>query len=80
MTEQDVQEVQQHMAAVKINNSGELNRLQEKQRAAVSREINRSRGRERESDHDPGASPPSSAGLHPDLQLLSFGELGSNQG
>lgn len=80
MTEQDVEEMNHHMATVKINDTGELNRLQEKQRAAVARQVNRTRDREREPSYDAYESPPNSAGLHPDLQELSFGELGSTQG
>jgi len=75
-TADDVEEARLQMAAVKVNNTGELDRLQEKQRAAVERSINRNRERERETY----ASPPPSAGVHPDLQDLSFGTLGSNQG
>ncbi|EJD03661.1 uncharacterized protein FOMMEDRAFT_82732 [Fomitiporia mediterranea MF3/22] len=73
MTEQDVEEMQQHMAAAKITDAGELSKLQDKQRAAIARQVNRDRERERS-----GAayeSPPSSAGLHPDLQELSFGGI-----
>lgn len=77
MTQDDVDEIQQHMATVKINNTGgELERLQEKQRAAIERQISRGKDPER----DLYASPPSSAGVHPDLQELSFGELGSSHG
>ena len=73
MTDKDVEEMQQHMAAAKITDAGELERLQQKQRAAV--EKYRNRGRVEESY----PSPPNSAGLHPDLQELSFGEIGSSQ-
>lgn len=76
MTADDVEVVQQHMERVKVQHSGELDRLQEKQRAAVEREVNRSKDRER----DQYPSPPNSAGVHPDLHDLSFGELGSRQG
>lgn len=77
MTQDDVDEIQQHMATVKINNTGgELERLQEKQRAAIERQISRGKDPER----DQYALPPSSAGVHPDLQELSFGELGSSHG
>ena len=76
MTEDDVNEIQRHMAAVKVNNTGgELERLQEKQRVAIEREISRGKDRER----DQYMSPPNSAVLHPDLEDLSFGELGSRQ-
>ncbi|KAI5121154.1 hypothetical protein M0805_007152 [Coniferiporia weirii] len=71
MTNQDIEEMQQHMAAVNVQNSGELDRLQGKQRAAIERQISRNRDR----DHAP-VSPPNSAGLHPDLQDLSFGGMG----
>ena len=77
MTEEEAAQLEQHMAAVKINNTGgEVEKLQVKQRAAVEREI--SRGKERERDYYP--TPPSSANVHPDLQDLTFGELGSSQG
>ncbi|KAI0347677.1 hypothetical protein BDW22DRAFT_1364863 [Trametopsis cervina] len=61
VTEQDVQDVQNNLAAVKIQDT-ELGKLQEKQRAAVQRSIGRG-----------GRS------VHPDLQELSFGNLGADQ-
>ena len=51
------------------NNTGEIDQLQERQRAAVERHRSRSTQE----------SPPNSAGLHPDLQELSFGDIGSPQ-
>ena len=75
MTDQDVEEVQQQMAKANISDRGELSRLQQKQRAAVERHKHRDRERAEESY----PSPPNSAGLHPDLQELSFGDIGSSQ-
>lgn len=72
MTEQDVEEMQQHMAAAKISDAGELSKLQARQRVAVARHVERER-----STHESYDSPPSSAGVHPDLQDLSFGTLGT---
>ena len=77
MTEQDVEEMNRHMAAAKITDAGEVSRLQEKQRVAVARQAQRERERERERRRDSYESPPNSAGLHPDLQDLSFGGIGS---
>lgn len=66
-----VEDLNTRMGAVKVQNSGELGRLQEKQRAAVERSVGR--GRERGDD-----SLPQSTGVHPDLHDLNFGELGDN--
>jgi len=66
VTEKDVEEVQQGLEAAHISSS-EVQRLQEKQRAAVQRAV---RQRSRPED-DAEGSP-----LHPDLHDLSFGELG----
>ena len=63
MTEQDVEDVQKGLAAAKIQDS-ELGKLQEKQRAAVQRSIGRNT---------------TLGGMHPDLQDLSFGNLGAEQ-
>ena len=74
-----MQNVQEGLAAVKINDS-ELGRLQEKQRAAVQRSLGRSgsniaiRGGK---DRDTNGPDPSYLS---DLQDLSFGPLGSEQG
>jgi hypothetical protein len=70
--------VQQGLAAARIGDS-EVAKLQEKQRAAVRRAA----GRREPGLLDGGDSAdvgrqPSSA--HPDLQDLSFGELGAEQG
>ena len=73
MSDKDIEEVQEHMARANITDRGELGRLQQKQRAAVERYKNRDRA------EDSYPSPPNSAGLHPDLQELSFGEIGSSQ-
>ncbi|KAL5494963.1 hypothetical protein ACEPAI_425 [Sanghuangporus weigelae] len=75
MTDQDVEEMQQHMETVKIQGPGEVNRLQEEQRAAITRQVERNRERQR--NRSTYESPPSSAGLHPDLQDLSFGGINS---
>jgi seryl-tRNA synthetase len=69
VTEKDVEEVQQGLEAVQITGS-EVQRLQEKQRAAVQRAV-----RQRTLPEDGTTGSP----LHPDLQDLSFGELGSEQ-
>lgn len=69
VTEKDVEDVQQGLEAVHIASS-EVQRLQEKQRAAVQRAV---RERPRAEDDSP-RSP-----IHPDLQDLSFGELGPEQ-
>lgn len=66
MTEQDVEEVQHGLEAVQIAGS-EVQRLQEKQRAAVQRAV---RQRPRAEDGTSGSP------IHPDLQDLSFGSLG----
>jgi len=71
VTEKDVEDVQQGLEAAHIAGS-EVQRLQEKQRAAVQRAV-----RERPRAEDD--SPRSSLHLHPDLHDLSFGELGAEQ-
>jgi hypothetical protein len=68
VTEKDVEDVQQGLEAAHIAGS-EVQRLQEKQRAAVQRAV-----RERPRVDDSPRSP-----IHPDLQDLSFGELGAEQ-
>ena len=68
MTEKDVEDVQQGLEAVHIAGS-EVQRLQEKQRAAVQRAV-----RERPQGDEALGSP-----IHPDLHDLSFGELGAEQ-
>jgi len=62
----DVENVRKGLAAAEIGDS-ELTKLQEKQRAAVGRAI-RGGGREKDGGQ-----------VHPDLQDLSFGELGEDQ-
>jgi hypothetical protein len=69
VTEKDVEDVQQGLEAVHIAGS-ELQRLQEKQRAAVQRAV---RGRPRAEDDSPGSP------IHLDLHDLSFGALGPEQ-
>ena len=69
VTEKDVEDVQQGLEAVHIAGS-ELQRLQEKQRAAVQRAV-----RERPRAEDDALESP----IHPDLHDLSFGELGPEQ-
>jgi len=68
VTEKDVKEVQQGLEAVRISGS-EVQKLQEKQRAAVLRAV-----RQRSRTEDDASSP-----VHPDLQDLSFGELGPEE-
>ncbi|KAI0003663.1 hypothetical protein BJV74DRAFT_477399 [Russula compacta] len=69
VTEKDVEEVQHDLEAVQISGS-EVQRLQEKQRAAVQRAV-----RQRSRIEDDALGSP----IHPDLQDLSFGSLGSEQ-
>jgi hypothetical protein len=69
VTEKDVEDVQQGLEAAHIAGS-ELQRLQEKQRAAVQRAV-----RERPQTGDEALGSP----IHPDLHDLSFGELGAEQ-
>lgn len=77
MTDKDVDEVQQHIAKVTIDNTGgTIDRLQEKQRAAVER--HRAKGRDDPSVDQAYPSPPNSAALHPDLHELTFGEIGTS--
>ena len=72
MTEKDVADVQEGLAAANINDS-EVHKLQEKQRAAVQRAVQR--GRDKGPDAEDAAAPH----FHPDLQDLSFGSLGADQ-
>ncbi|CCL98118.1 uncharacterized protein FIBRA_00112 [Fibroporia radiculosa] len=77
ISEQDVKHVQDGLAALHIQDS-ELGKLQEKQRAAVQRSIGRStsyRGKDRDESGTAGQS-----SVYPDLQDLSFGSLGHEQG
>jgi LAS seventeen-binding protein 5 len=69
VTEKDVEDVQQGLEAVHIAGS-EVQKLQEKQRAAVQRAV---RERPQAEDDSPWSS------LHPDLHDLNFGELGPEQ-
>jgi LAS seventeen-binding protein 5 len=66
VTEKDVEEVQQGLEAAHVSGL-EVQRLQEKQRAAVQRAV---RQRSRPEDDLPGSP------IHPDLHDLSFGALG----
>ena len=80
ITAQEVSDVQAQLESVKINNTGgELDKLQEKQRAAVERSTRGSMRHKGKEDImiDPYFSPPTSAGVHPDLQELDFGDLGA---
>ncbi|KAJ3489580.1 hypothetical protein NLI96_g2021 [Meripilus lineatus] len=80
VTEDDVKDVQDSLAAAKIHDS-EIGRLQEKQKAAVQRSLGRVTGqsvKERNVDSDPYQTG-SSSHIHPDLQDLSFGPLGAEQ-
>ncbi|KAI0068178.1 hypothetical protein BV25DRAFT_528861 [Artomyces pyxidatus] len=72
VTEKDVEEVQQGIAATHLADS-EVQKLQDKQRAAVQRAV---RLRERVRDDEEG---PRGSNVHPDLQDLSFGSLGAEQ-
>ena len=84
VSEQDVEDVQNNLAAVKINDS-ELGKLQEKQRAAVQRSIGRASGqngkeRARVEEGDGFYTNSRQGGaVHPDLQDLSFGPLGAER-
>ncbi|KDQ63321.1 hypothetical protein JAAARDRAFT_120204 [Jaapia argillacea MUCL 33604] len=71
VTEQDVSDVQKGVAAMNMKDPGELNKLQEKQRAAVERAKGTGRGKERAEETD--------TYVHPDLHDLSFGPLGAEQ-
>ena len=66
-TQEDVKNVQEGLAAAKIDDS-ELTKLQEKQRAAVDRVIRSGSIRGIYGEK-----------VHPDLQDLNFGELGEDQ-
>ncbi|KAI9460567.1 hypothetical protein BJY52DRAFT_1185932 [Lactarius psammicola] len=70
VSEQDVEEVRQGLEAADIAGS-EVQKLQDKQRAAVQRAVRRY---SRTDDDALG-----SASVHPDLHDLSFGELGPEQ-
>ncbi|KZV74864.1 hypothetical protein PENSPDRAFT_647638 [Peniophora sp. CONT] len=79
VTEEDVESVQKALGNARIGGESEVNKLQEKQRAAVRR----AKGRRGEDLLD-GESAYSGAGaggssMHPDLQDLSFGSLGAEQ-
>ena len=74
VSEQDVEHVQNSLAAVKIQDS-ELGKLQEKQRAAVQRSIGRGKDRVSREDEEDSRG----RSVHPDLQDLSFGTLGNEQ-
>ena len=78
VSEKDVEDVQTHLAAVKISDS-ELGKLQEKQRAAVQRSIGRASGKApaRTADDEDGDRGGDGGYVHPDLQDLNFGSLGA---
>jgi hypothetical protein len=67
-------EMQTGLAATHISVEGELNKLQDKQRAAIER-AKRGGG----NDRGKGDIEAEGGHLHPDLQDLSFGPLGSEQ-
>ncbi|KAI0756863.1 seryl-tRNA synthetase [Daedaleopsis nitida] len=74
-SEQQVKDIQEGLAAAKLSTT-ELGKLQDRQRAAIERSI----GRNGSTSMIPGsgeASPTSP--VHPDLQDLQFGALGSEQ-
>ncbi|KAI0328506.1 seryl-tRNA synthetase [Cubamyces sp. BRFM 1775] len=82
-TEQQVKEIQEGLAATKLSSS-ELGKLQERQRAVIERSIGRagsSSARPDPGDESPTSptSPTSPSYVHPDLQDLEFGALGSAQ-
>lgn len=79
-TEQQVKEIQEGLAAAKLSTT-ELGKLQDRQRAAIERSIGRS-GSTNYGYTSPGSgetSPTSPTYVHPDLQDLQFGALGSDQ-
>ncbi|THH00672.1 hypothetical protein EW026_g1887 [Hermanssonia centrifuga] len=81
LSEKDVTEVQNNLAAVHIQDS-ELGKLQEKQRAAVQRSLGRvsgQRGKERAYAEDGSDQHANGRPMYPDLQDLSFGSLGTEQ-
>ncbi|PSS29581.1 hypothetical protein PHLCEN_2v2729 [Hermanssonia centrifuga] len=81
LSEKDVTEVQNNLAAVHIQDS-ELGKLQEKQRAAVQRSLGRvsgQRGKERAYAEDGSEQHANGRPMYPDLQDLSFGSLGTEQ-
>lgn len=82
VTEQDIQDVQEGLAAANIQDS-ELSKLQEKQRAAVQRSLGRASGGKAratyEDDDEFTQRRSSSSYVHPDLQELSFGNLGEQK-
>ncbi|KAH9858061.1 hypothetical protein C2E23DRAFT_802525 [Lenzites betulinus] len=83
-SEQQVKEIQEGLAAAKLSSS-QLGRLQEKQRAAIERSTVRagSSTARHDSDEDSPTSPTSPTSpsyVHPDLQDLQFGALGSEKG
>jgi len=68
--------VQAGLAAANLNHTqGEVTKLQERQRAAVSRAVKAGSYRGKDRQDSEGDSH-----LHPDLQDLSFGALGGDQG
>ncbi|KAI0778319.1 hypothetical protein BD413DRAFT_704774 [Trametes elegans] len=79
-SEQQVKEIQEGLAATKLSSS-ELGKLQEKQRAAIERSVGRagSSSTRPDPDEDSLTSPTSPTYIHPDLQSLEFGPLGSEQ-
>lgn len=67
--------VQAGLAAANLSHTeGEVTKLQEKQRAAVSRAVKAGSYRDNTREDDEG-----NTHLHPDLQDLSFGTLGGEQ-
>ncbi|KAL7285408.1 hypothetical protein ACG7TL_000504 [Trametes sanguinea] len=82
-SEQQVKEIQEGLAATKLS-SGELGKLQERQRAAIERSTGRvgsSSTRPDPGDESPTSptSPTSPSYVHPDLQDLEFGSLGAER-
>ena len=78
VTEQDVDDVSKGLAAARIA-EGDLQQLQDKQRAAVKRANGRRQPLIGLEDGGGGDASSSSPTGHPDLQDLSFGALGAEQ-
>jgi len=78
VTEEDVESVQRGLEAANIGDS-EISKLQEKQRAAVRRAVERREPGLLDSETSYSSYGRSPSNAHPDLQDLSFGELGAEQ-
>lgn len=78
VTEEDVESVQKALGNARIGGESEVNKLQEKQRAAVRRAAGR-RGEDLLGESTYSGSGAGGSSMHPDLQDLSFGSLGAEQ-